>query len=99
MTEFIRILRCFEPDYYRVNKKRLEEIFEEFADQEEENEKVISNQGFVVFANHFKLFDLKSHERFFTKSANSVELAHEGHGSHGGRAAVKMERNKRALLR
>ena len=87
----MRILRCFEPRFYRLNLKKLEDIFEDFADQEEDDEKVISKQGFIVFGNHFKLFDLRSHEKFFEKAANSVELVHRGIREDSGRVENEVE--------
>jgi hypothetical protein len=67
-AEFSRIVRFFEPEYFRQNRKTIEKTFNEFAVNDSEGERVISNQGFVQFANHAKLFGQRSHENFLNIS-------------------------------
>ena len=78
MIQFSRILRCFEPDFFHENQRSLEEIFNSFAEQEEDGEKVLSNQKFVNLAAAYKLFGHDSHEQFLARAATTVGKGDRG---------------------
>jgi hypothetical protein len=78
LTQFSRILRCFEPEFFHEHQKSLEEIFENFADQEEDGEKVLSNQKFANLATSYNLFGHNSHEQFLARAATTVKKDHGG---------------------
>ena len=67
--EFRRILTCFEPEYFWRNRSRLQEIFLQYADQEDDGERVISNHRFVEMGQNLRLFGKESHENFMKRAS------------------------------
>lgn len=67
--EFKRVTRYLEPEFYKNANPRI--IFDQYAEDDEENEKTVSLEGFNKLAKEQSLFKSTALERFLRKDSAS----------------------------